>query len=112
MRCGVRWMRCTVKSKQWQVRAGTKKRINTENTEAQRSQRRDRKKGPRQVRLLRNKDEREIEAMLRVPERRFFVFWGKFTRLLRDYRRKRIQVPCRAVFSWRPPRIFSMRFRL
>lgn len=50
--------------------------------------------------------------MLRVPERRFFISLGKFTRWLRDYRRKRIQVPCRAVFNWRPPRIVSMRFRL
>jgi hypothetical protein len=47
-------------------------------------------KGSDIFRLLRNKGEREIKAMLRVPERRFFVFWGKFTRLLRDYRRKQI----------------------
>src|SRR6267378_3272571 len=31
--------------------------------------------GARYIRLLRNKGEREIKAMLRVPERRFFIFF-------------------------------------
>jgi len=52
---------------------------------------------------------KETRAMFRVPEHRFFSFGEANSR---HRRWERDQVACRATCSLRPPRMFSMRFRL
>jgi hypothetical protein len=50
--------------------------------------------------------------MFRLPEHRFFVLARGITLSSCDEWWERDQLACRATCSLRPPRMFSMRFRL
>ena len=55
---------------------------------------------------------KRFRAMFRVPEHRFLFWGGEFALSSCDDWWEQDQVACRASRSLRPPRMFSMRFRL